>query len=190
MNATPEARSQYSRGIRASAGRLLAARPLLLATLLIVLVGAGLEVAAEFSRLYSVQLITYGAPTQTVSAGAHNSYALIPLAVLAWVLALGPARAGGRGAMLAAFAALTCLGLLALGIALIGDGPDAHTHGLTSHYVLAATKAGPGLYLETLGAILVLAGGGLGLLQTLANARTAHYTGPGAAAGQPSLDQM
>ncbi|HLJ01804.1 MAG TPA: hypothetical protein VKT31_00110 [Solirubrobacteraceae bacterium] len=190
MNATPEARSQYSRGIRASAGRLLAARPLLLATLLIALVGAGLEVAAEFSRLYSVQLITYGSPIQTVSAGAHNSYALIPLALLVWALCLGPARTGAHGAVLAAFAALTTLGLLALGIALIGDRPDAHAHGLTSHYVLAATKPGPGLYLETLGAILVLAGGGLGVLQTLANARTAHYTGPGAAAGQPSRLQM
>jgi hypothetical protein len=178
MNATPEARSQYSRGIRAFAGRLAATR----AAILLALVGAGLAVVAEFTSLYSVHLSTYASPTQTVSAGSHNSHALIPIAILAWALALGPARAGA----VTAFAALAGLGVLALGIALIGDLPDTHAHGITVHHAFAATTAGPALYLETLGAVLLLAGGGLGV----ANARTAHYTGPGAAAGQPSRLQM
>jgi hypothetical protein len=182
MNATPEARSQYSRAIRAAAARL----PALHTAILLALAGAGLEVVAEFTRLYSVHLITYGSRIRTVSVGTHNSYALIPIALLAWALALGPALAGTRSSALAAFAALAGLGILALAIALIGDLPDASSTGLTSHYVLAASTPGPGLYLETLGAILMLAGGGLGAL----NARTAHYTGPGAAAGQPSRLQM
>jgi hypothetical protein len=178
MNATPpEARSQYSRGLLAFAG------PALLA-----LIGAGLLIAAEFTRLYSVHLITSTSATQTVSVGSHNSYALIPIAVLAGLLALGPARAGVR----TAYAALAALGVLGLAIALIGDLPDASSHGLTTHYVLAATTPGPGLYLESLGAVLVLAAGGIGLLRGGfgRNARTAHYTGPGAAAGQSSPSQM
>jgi hypothetical protein len=180
MNATPpEARSQYSRGIPAFAATRAA--PILLA-----LIGSGLLIVAEFTRLYSVTLITSTAPAQTVSAGAHNAYALIPIGLLAAALALGPGRARNRSAALAAFGALAALGLLALAIVLLGDRPDTHTTGLTHHGVLAGTQPGPGLYLEALGALMTLAAGGLGVLY----ARTAHYTGPGAAAGQSSPSQM
>jgi hypothetical protein len=175
MNATPpEARTQYS------------------TPLLIALPAAGLLVACEFLRLYSVQLITSTSPTQNVSAGSHNAYALIPVAVLGTLLALGPIRSGGPASARAGCAALAALGVLALLIALLGDLPDAHSHGLTRHYVLAASTPGPAIYLETLGAVLLLAAGGVGLLQAgrRKDARTAHYTGPGAAAGQSSPSQM
>jgi hypothetical protein len=175
MNATPpEARSKYS------------------TLLLVALPACAVLAIAEFLRLYSVHLITSTSPTQTVSAGSHNAYALIPVALLAAVLAIGPARTGAPGAARAACIALIALGLLALGITLIGDLPDAHAHGLTRHYVLAATTTGPAIYFETLGAVLLLAAGGIGLLRAggTDNARTAHYTGPGAAAGQPSQTQM
>lgn len=122
--------------------------------------GAVLLVVAEFLPLYSLHLITSEKALSSVSTGSHNSYALLPLALLAAILALGATRAGGR----AVPAALALLGLIALLIALLGDLPDANAHGLTDGYVLAATTARAGLYVETLGAILLLLAGGAGLL--------------------------
>jgi hypothetical protein len=64
-------------------------------------------------------------------------------------------------------AALVLLGLLALGIALLGDLPAVHRAGVVGTPATglrdAHTVAGAALYLETLGAIALLAGGAVGL---------------------------
>lgn len=128
------------------------------------LVGAALLVAAEFTPLYSLHLVTSQAPVSSTSTAAHDSFALIPVAVLAAALAL----TAGRPPRATALAAISALGVLTLLISLIGDLPDARAHGLTRGYVLAATTPGPGLYLETLGAVVLLLSGGAGLLSARA----------------------
>jgi hypothetical protein len=166
MSTPPEARTEYSRATAvfpAPGGRLQGRLPRLSALLAgTALAGALALCAAEFTALYSIHLVSSGRSAGTVSTGSHNSYALLPLALLAGLLAVGAWRRPGR----ALHAALAGLGVVTLGIALVGDLPDASSHGLTSHFVLAATTPGTGLYLETLGAVLLIATGVAGLLLT------------------------
>ena len=60
------------------------------------------------------------------------------------------------------------LGLIALVIALVGDLPDARASGLVgssaTRFLEARSSPAVGLYLETLGAVLLLLASGLGLL--------------------------
>jgi hypothetical protein len=115
---------------------------------------------AEFTTLYTVHVAGRTVTTLSSQAtGPHHSYALVPIALLAALLAFGAHRAQSRPALVATGA----LGALALAIALIGDLPDAHAHGVTHSFVLANATPGPGLYLETLGATLLVLSGGLGL---------------------------
>jgi hypothetical protein len=124
------------------------------------MLGALLLLAAEFTTLYTVNVAGQSVVAiKTESAGAHNAYAMVPIALLAALLAV----VAHRGQSRAALVALAALGVLSLLIAVIGDLPDTHAHGLTRQYVLASATAGPGLYLETLGAVLLLLAGGLGL---------------------------
>jgi hypothetical protein len=192
MSATPGAKNEYSRGNAASSGRLgpdqrpasgprqgSAQAPgsgpawraerrrsrevsnrvsglILSATLL----GALLLVAAEFATLYQAHIATKSIPIESVTVGSHNSYALIPIALLAAVFGFALRRSGTRLLLVG----IGLLGLVALLIALLHDLPDAHAVGLADHNsVNATTTAGVGLYLETLGAILLIAAGGLGL---------------------------
>jgi|SRR5579871_6177849 len=164
MSTPPEARTEYSRARAAFPartgrlqGRLPSASALLAGT---ALAGALVLLAAEFTPLYSLHVVTSGRPAGTVSTGSHNSYALVPLALLAALLAAGAWRRPAR----ALHAALAGLGAVTLAIALLGDLPDASAHGLTSHFVLAATTPRTGLYLETLGAVVLIATGVAGLL--------------------------
>jgi hypothetical protein len=123
------------------------------------LAGAALLLVAEFTALYVLHISSYGAQPRSVSAGSHNAYALVPIAALAAALAL----AGARGSV-AALWALVALGLIAILIAMLGDLPDTRARGITHGLAFASTTAGTGLYLETLGAVLLVAGGGAGLL--------------------------
>jgi hypothetical protein len=126
-----------------------------------VAAGALLLIAAEFATLYQVHLATKLAPIQSVTAGAHNSYAMVPIAALAAGLAVAAWRGGSRAALLA----VGVLGVVALLIALLGDLPDAHATGLARHNsVNATTTPQAGLYLETGGALLLIATSGLALL--------------------------
>jgi hypothetical protein len=122
--------------------------------------GALLLVVAEFLTLYTLHVSSSLSPIASTTTGAHNSYALIPLGLLAALMAL--ASRGLRNP--AALIALTGLGVVALLIALLGDLPDAHAHGITGHLQLATTSAGEGLYVETLGGFLLLVTGGMALL--------------------------
>lgn len=130
--------------------RLILAGTLLAALLLIV---------AEFTTLYQAHLANRPTPIQSVTAGSHNSYAMIPIALVAAGLAVAVWRTSSRAALLA----IGLLGVVALLIAVVGDLPDAHAVGLAeNNSVSATTTPNAGLYAETFGAILLIATSGLG----------------------------
>jgi hypothetical protein len=177
----PEARTEYSRGTGAVSrlpGPLQAVfrRPGAVAAAGAVL-GALVLILAEFTRLYSVHVSTATLPVGSVTAGSHDAYALLPVAVLAALLGLGPGRRGSRPAL----AAIVVLGLFALALALLRDLPAAHAHGLTSRLALASTSPGPSLYIETLGSVVLIVSAGVALLQghTSRPARPARRPAPG-----------
>ncbi|HET6868195.1 MAG TPA: hypothetical protein VFH80_19935 [Solirubrobacteraceae bacterium] len=179
MNAPPEANSEYSRGSGAS-GRLLlpgwqpsetpdsprsdAAGPARAAVALGALLGALLVIVAQFTALYHLHSATSSAAIKTVGTGGNHAWAPIPLALAAIALAYAVYRTGSRTAL----AGLVALGVATLLIALIGDLPDAHSSGLvgsSAHgYVQATSSPSAGLYMETLGAIILIVAGGIGLL--------------------------
>ena len=172
MNSTrPEAEIEYSRGQAPSEGRLprrarvLGRRThrLQIALLTGGLHGAALLLGAEFAPLLQVRSSASGRVVKTVATGAHHSYALLPVALLAAGLAYAIWQSRSRLALLAT----ALLGLLALVIALLGDLPDARASGLigtaTTRLATASSSPSVGLYLETLGAfvLLIIATGGL-----------------------------
>jgi hypothetical protein len=164
----PEADSEYSRGngpARPRRGdsedpelrwqrRFEAHRNAVLA---VGLLGAGLLVVAEFTPLLHVHASGHAHLAHSVITGSHHSYALLPVAALAAGLAVNAWRSGSRFALLA----IGLLGLLAVGIALLGDLPDAHAVGLVgtpaSGLSTATSSPAIGLFLETGGgAVLIL----------------------------------
>jgi hypothetical protein len=92
-----------------------------------------------------------------LSGWDRHGPALLIIALFAIVMVAGALR-GARPAMIA----LAVLGLVALLIAVVGDVPDLNETGFIGE-VYEDAAAGPkaGFYLETLGAVLLLAGGGL-----------------------------
>jgi hypothetical protein len=175
MNATrPEADTEYSRGHRGSEGGFTAPdsrsgdRPQASSAVVGLLllggfIGAALLVVAEFTPLFTIHSSAYGATVRTERTGAHQSYALIPVALLAAVLTIVAARSRSRAALLG----VGVLGLVALGIALLGDLPDAQATGFIGNpqaLTPASSSPSTGLYLETLGAIILLIAAGTGLL--------------------------
>jgi hypothetical protein len=181
MNAPPEANSEYSRGSGAS-GRLLlprwqpsstpaspgpeAAGSARSALAVGALLGALLVIVAQFTALYHLHSATSSAAIKTIGTGGNHAWAPIPLAIAAAVLAYAVYRHGSRMAL----AGLLALGVATLLIALIGDLPDAHSSGLVgssaSGYVQATSTPSAGLYMETLGAIILIVAGGIGLLMS------------------------
>ena len=177
MSATPGATNEYSRGTEGSRGgfggdsgptwraggrRSAALEPgssrLIFAA---ALAGTLLLIVAEFTTLYQAHIATKLAPIQTVTAGSHNSYAMVPIALVAAAFGLLVWRSGNRLALLG----LGVLGVVALLIALLHDLPDTHAVGLAdNNRVSATTTPGVGLYLETLGAILLIATSGLAFM--------------------------
>jgi hypothetical protein len=143
------------------------------------LLGAGLLVASEFATLYEVHTSSTRTAIQTVAGHSHNGWAFIPIAALAILLAYGAARQGSRPALLA----LGLVGVLSLTIAVAGDLPDSHTSGLigstATHYVSASSSAGAGLYLETLGSVLLMIGCGAGFLLAGPPPRRTRSSDPG-----------
>ena len=178
MNGTPpEANNEYSRAPATSrwllptfrsadsAGFWYRATDLRRAVLLCTLLACGLLIVAEFTPLFHVQVATRPVPARTVRTGAHHGYALVPIALLAGLMAFAAYRGAGRGSL----AAIGVLGIVALVIVLVGDLPDARARGLVASpgggYDLGSATPSAGLYLETLGAILLLIVSGLALLR-------------------------
>ncbi len=127
------------------------------------LLGALLLVVAELTTLFTVRVATSPVPIKSVGTGSHHSYALIPIAVVAAVLGFGAFRHVSRPAL----PAIGALGIIALLIALLGDLPDAQATGLVriaNRYADASSSPSAGLYMETLGAVVLLITSGLGLL--------------------------
>jgi hypothetical protein len=137
-----------------------------LALALGALLGALLIIVAQFTALYHLHSATSSAAIRTVGTGANHAWAPVPLAVAAAVLAFAVYRHGSRMAL----AGLLALGVATLLVALIGDLPDAHSSGLigssASGYVQATSSPSAGLYMETLGAIILIVAGGIGLLMS------------------------
>jgi hypothetical protein len=180
----PEAEVKYSRG-RVALGRAQSRlnggsegdrRVAQRALQAVALIGAAALVVAEFAPLYRVRTDVGHHIVRSVSGGSQHAYALLPIAVLATLLAGALGRSGWPVP-----AALLILGLAALGIVLLGDLPDVHRAGLVGRSCVpprvehclgtpatglrdAHTVAGVALYLEALGAIALLAAGGAGLI--------------------------
>jgi hypothetical protein len=135
---------------------------------ILALAGAIALLVAEPLALISVQTAAGHRVVLTISAGSHHSYALVPIAVLAILLAWALTR---PSAARAAAVALILLGLAVLGIALLGDLPDINRAGLVGRAATglhnARSVAGAGLYVETLGAVLLLAAGVTALVPAL-----------------------
>lgn len=178
MTARPEAQTEYSRGPEAfrrvsrrrrgpestpSTRRL----PGTGAVVFVAAIGALLVLVAQFIPLYHVHVPTSSAPIKTVGTGANHGWAPVPIALACFALAAAVYRHGNRTALLG----LTVLGVATLLIALLGDLPDAHATGLIGssgvggfQYLQGASSPSAGLYLETLGAVLLLVSGGVGFL--------------------------
>ena len=167
----PEAEAKYSRGRVAlrrgpNRGNRRSERDWRLAqraVQVVALLGAATLVVAELTPLYRVQTDAGHQIVRSVSAGSHHSYALLPMAVLAVLLAGALGRSGWPVP-----AALLLLGLAALGITLLGDLPDVHRAGVLGTPATglhdAHTVAAAALYLEALGAVALLAAGAAGLI--------------------------
>jgi len=168
----PEADSEYSRGRRARRGdsedpelrwqhRFETHRSAVLA---LGLLGAALLLVAEFTPLLHVHASARAHLAHSVITGSHHSYALLPVGALAAGLAFNAWRSGSRFALLA----IGLLGLLAVGIALLGDLPDAHTVGLVgtpaSGLSTATSSPAIGLFLETGGGAVLILSAAAGML--------------------------
>jgi hypothetical protein len=187
MNAPPEANSQYSRasgafrGVfaarrRASADATPSGRPPAVssgyeapgaaraAVALGALLGAVLILVSQFTALYHVHSAASSLPIETVGTGANHAWAGIPLALAAGALAYAVYRFGNRAALVG----LLALGVATLLIALLSDLPPTHATGLVGStatgYTRAISTRSAGLYMETLGAVVLLISGGVGLL--------------------------
>lgn len=129
---------------------------------LVAMAAAGL-ICLLLATFTTVIKITVGTTSKVPGHDTHLSGwdrhgpALVLVALFAAVMLVGALR-GARPAM----AALAVLGLVALLIALVGDVPDLHQTGFIGEAYEDAS-AGPevGFYLETVGAVLLLAAGGL-----------------------------
>jgi hypothetical protein len=171
MSAPPEANTEYSRGSAASEPvsahseeRGARGGNGILGVALAAALGALLILVSQFTALYHVHVATSSAPIKTIGTGANHAWAPIPIALLAGALAFAVYRRGSRTALIA----LIVLGIVMLLIALLGDLPDAHATGIVgsgaSQYAEGSSTPSAGLYMETLGAILLLISGGIGLL--------------------------
>jgi hypothetical protein len=192
MNAPPEASTQYSRGSRAFRGLLngLEPRPAAdydgpraagdeapagarAAIALFALLGAVLVLVSQFTALYHVHSTATSLPIKTVGTGANHAWAGVPLALVAAALAYAVYRYANRAALIG----LLALGIATLLIALVSDLPPTHATGLVGStatgYTRAVSTRSAGLYMETLGAIVLVISGGVGLL-LLAGAPAGH----------------
>jgi hypothetical protein len=193
MSAPPEANTEYSRGSEASQpvsahsdGRRARGGNAVLGVALTAALGALLILVSQFTALYHVHIATSSESIKTVGTGADHAWAPIPIALLAAALAFVLYRKRSRTALIA----LAVLGIVTLLIALLGDLPDAHATGIVgsgaSQYAEGTSTPSAGLYMETLGAILLLISGGVGLLLLGAPPRPSEPTSEPAPIPEPA----
>jgi len=95
-----------------------------------------------------------------ITGGDQHSFALVAVAVLTAVMAVGAGLGGSRPAGIA----LIVAGVIVLGVALIGDLPDTSSTGQVGPSFDDATAApGIGFWLELVAGLLAIAAGGLRL---------------------------
>ena len=115
------------------------------------------SLAAEFSTLYDVRVVTAVPEGGSFATGPHHGYALAVIAVAIAVMAFGAVLGGSRPAAVA----IVVLAVGALAIALLVDLPDMDKTGLIGRtYDAAAREPRAGLYLEIAGGCVALVGGG------------------------------
>ena len=128
--------------------------------------GALLLVVAELTTLYTIHVATSHAAIKSEGTGNHNGYAMIPVAALALLLAAAVWRSTAPTRRIALLA-IAVLGVGALVLARVHDLPDAQSQGLVllgGNYHVAKASPSAGLYMETLGAVVLIVTGGCGLL--------------------------
>src|SRR5690349_19325313 len=141
----------YSKGNRA----LPAAS---LALLIGGLAGAALLIAADLSTLIQIKVLTV--VEQRLSGHGQHDWAVAFLGVAAIPLAIGAAWRRARPALFG----LVLIGAAVVGIALAKDLGDTRSTGVYGQrYDQAEAAAGPGFYMETLGAVLLIVTGASGL---------------------------
>ena len=154
-----EATNDYSTGRRGSRGSTDRPGRTRLALVGASIVAAILLVLSTFLTLFEIS--TGEAALRTYSGLDHHSIAMLLLGVAVVPMALGSLR-GARPAM----AAVAALGAVVLLVALTVDLPAALDEGvLAVTYEGASAAPGIGFYLETFAGALLIAAGGLMLLQ-------------------------
>jgi hypothetical protein len=150
--------NDYSKGMAPSLRSLPRANALRAALLAAAAAGVICLLLATFSTVIEIKV---GTTTKVPDHDTHLSGwdrhgpALLIIALFAGAMVVGAVR-GARPAM----AALAVLGLVALLIAIVGDVPDLDETGFIGQvYEDAAAGAKGGLYLETLGGVLLLVSG-------------------------------
>ncbi len=98
-----------------------------------------------------------------ITGGDQHSFALVAVALLVVVMAVGAGLGGSRPAGVA----LIVAGAVVLGIALIGDLPDTDSTGQVGpNFDDAEADPGPALWLELAGGVLAAAAGAVRLWAT------------------------
>ncbi len=163
--ALPETAENRSSRSPASGAAFRQLRPVWIAILALGVVGALLMIAAEFSPMRSVKVLTAScsdlagpsARDACVTYGyEEHSYALVLMGVFAllmtWGAALGRSRPAGF--------ALVAIGAAVVAIAFLTDVPDASKTGVIGQrFDSAHAEAGRGLWMEIAGGAAVLAAG-------------------------------
>jgi hypothetical protein len=121
--------------------------------------GVALLVAADFSTLVQIKVLTV--VKERLSGHGQHSWAVAVLGVASLPLVFGAVRGRSRPAMFAVIA----LAAVVLIIALAKDLPDTRSTGVIGErYDEASAAPGPGFYMETAGAVLLILTGVGGLL--------------------------
>jgi hypothetical protein len=173
----PKAVGDSSRGIAAFRARFTRSGAVGLAVLALGLAAALLMVLAEVSNLVVVDVSGVGcedtitdpatAEDCEITGGDQHSFALVAVAILTVVMAMGAGLGGSRPAGIA----LVVAGLLVLGIALIGDLPDTSSTGQVGP-LFENAEAGPGsgFWFELVAGALAAAAGALRIWRPVSRA--------------------
>jgi hypothetical protein len=137
--------------------------------LVLGLAAALLMVLAEVSNLYAIEVDTATcsdladvdlADKCETTGGEQHSFALVLIAIMTGVMAVGAGLGGSRPAGIALLGA----GVIVLAITLIGDLPDTTKTGeVGSNCTSAHAEKGAGLWFELVGGVLAVLAGGLRL---------------------------